>query len=230
MFIRRFSFLLALAFCLVCTLPAFAAETTPPGFLPGAPVSGVDWQKAEAACKAQGAYLPTAWQLQDIASGKGDGSFSQYGWPAKAFWTRESKPMEMDGKLVRQYYAVSMDRGTMDLFDNERLNAYVCAKGAGMDRKARPIQDVASVIAPVTMPYDDAERYCAARGKKLPSVKALQSIAKGTGNAAFERAYWPQGLFWSSDYGANKPMLVNLGSGEAAAFPPEAPQWAVCGE
>lgn len=211
--------------------PALALKPAPPaaapGFLPEAPVTSVSWEEADKACKARGGYLPTAWQLQDLADGKGDGSYAKYNWPEKTYWTRESLA---DGKGGRQFYAVSMTTSKMSLFDNERLNAYVCSKGAGMDRKAKAIPGVASLLAPVTMTWEDAGRYCEARGKKLPSIEALKSVADKSGNGAYAAHHWPSGMFWTSDFGANQPMLVHLGMGEARAFPRESLQWTVCAE
>lgn len=247
---KPFAFALALLLLLCLAGPALALKPAPghnpgqgagpqsghgpghksghaPGFLPEAAVTSVSWEEADKACKARGAYLPTAWQLQDLAGGSGGGAYAGYGWPAKAFWTRESLA---DGRGGRQFYAVAMETGHMDLFENERLNAYVCAKGAGMDRKAKAISGAISVIAPVTMNWEDAGRYCQARGKKLPSIETLKSVADKSGSGAYAAHHWPRGLYWSSDFGANQPMLVNIDMGEAMAFPRDSLQWTVCAE
>ena len=201
--------------------PALAAGETPPGFLPLEPATGKAWAEADDMCKKAGGYLPTAAQLQELAAQNGDGSYGDFGWPDKTYWTRESS--------LGKYYAVPMETGTMELFTPDHLNAVVCGYGAGAPRKAaKPLEGFAAGVAPTSMQYGDAVRWCERRGKALPQADALKAVAGKTGDASYKANEWPEGMFWTREAGEGGHRLVHLGNGMAAVFPDTDKHWVTC--
>ncbi len=202
-------------------LPAFAAGETPPGFLPLEPVTAKTWAEADALCKNAKGSLPTAAQLQELAAQNGDGSYGEFGWPDKTYWTRESG--------AGKYYAVPMETGKMELFTPDRLNAVVCGYGAGAPRKAaKPLEGFAAGVAPTSMGYQDAARWCERRGKSLPQADALKAVAGKTGDASYKANEWPEGMFWTRETGEGGHRLVHLGNGMDAVFPDTDKHWVTC--
>lgn len=200
---------------------AHAAGETPPGFLPAAPVTGKAWAEADALCKGAKGHLPTAAQLQELAARSGDGSYSGLGWPGKAYWTRESS--------AGKYYAVAMETGAMNLFTPDTLNAVVCGYGAGAPRKAaKPLAGFATGVAPTSMQYEDAARWCERRAKSLPQADALKAVSGKTGDASYKTNEWPEGMFWTREAGEGGHKLVHLGNGMDAAFPDTDKHWVTC--
>lgn len=198
-----------------------AADDVPPGFLPVPLTEALTWTDADALCKMNKGYLPTIAQLQELAKNTGDGSFAAFGMAPVLYWTRESK--------LGKYYGVSMESGDTALFETDSALPVMCGYGAGAPlQAATPLPGFATGVAPATMHFTDAERWCARRGHKLPTANDLKDIAKGSGDSSFTTNQWPEGMYWTREAFEGGHTLVHLGNGQSMGFPDQAKNWTTC--
>lgn len=193
--------------------PAFAAGEALPGFLPDASGEAMTWDNAEQFCKSRGGLLPTARQLHDMDALKPKSGLE------KTYWAR-------DGQLGRQY-AVTPAAGVEELHEKNTRHEVLCGYGAAAPEKAlSPAPGFPTGLAPTTLFWQDAARYCALRGKQLPSVAALKAVSGSTGS--FASFGWPAGLFWTREAQDAGHAVVNTGNGQTTWFSDTDRHWTTC--
>lgn len=152
---------------------ANAAAVDPSGYQ-----GGTLWSEAKKYCTQRGGRLPTVAEMKAIQS-----TYAGLGLHSGRYWTQD---VQDTVPLV-----IEMKTGSVETFPHGMRFTAVCA-------------DVAAFIPPTVEltqkplfgTWEQAKANCAAKGKRLPSVKDLQFIA---GRGIHKQAKWPDMIYWSRE-------------------------------